>query len=321
MSDKASACLLVLCGIPASGKTTLANIIADAATKRMVDAEIVSFDDFSAPPLAAEFNPQAWKVLCAWDFLMPTMMSLTISSHLKILTLVQNGREEALAALQRHLAAPLPMSGSPRLLIVDDTMHFRSMRGECWRLARDAHAAYVQMYAVCSLQRAFERNSGRADSARVPDAVLRRTADVFEDPRDSQMPWDRGTLFIDTDSEPNEDGLIEQVLNAWGQPPPPVLDEATEAVRVEAARQATAASLVHQVDIQSRQILSSTLQYLAGVPGCDVSGVAGQLNVERRRLLEQLGKRSRDGDLPLQAAANELLDAWEARCHALRNCN
>ena len=63
--------------------------------------------------------------------------------------MVQAGRRQAFAALE---AALKKQHQSPHLLIVDDNMHLRSMRAECFKLARDRESSLQ-----CCLARSAER--------------------------------------------------------------------------------------------------------------------------------------------------------------------
>lgn len=70
MADKAKCCLLVLCGIPASGKSTLARALAAIAQAHGIATSIIEFDDhmpMEPPPLSQSedqhaFDPEKWKV-------------------------------------------------------------------------------------------------------------------------------------------------------------------------------------------------------------------------------------------------------------------
>jgi GTPase SAR1 family protein len=61
---KASACLLLLCGLPAAGKTTLARAVAQHAQREGATCGVrvahVCFDDYQQA--GGGFEPAAWKV-------------------------------------------------------------------------------------------------------------------------------------------------------------------------------------------------------------------------------------------------------------------
>jgi tRNA uridine 5-carbamoylmethylation protein Kti12 len=86
------------------------------------------------------------------------------------------------------------------LVILDDTMHLRSMRRECWQLARSVSSAYVQIFVVSSLKQALNRNAQRPLEAQIPEHVIAKAATSFEDPRNSSCEWDRNTLVLENES-------------------------------------------------------------------------------------------------------------------------
>jgi O-phosphoseryl-tRNA(Sec) kinase len=115
----ARAMLLVLCGLPGAGKTTLARRLASSLTDgpAQVQAEVrhCSFDsvyfggddggsEAEAPP---EFELGRWR----------------------------QSRAQALAQVERLIAeSRAPTSSS--LVVVDDNMYYRSMRHQCYLIAK-----------------------------------------------------------------------------------------------------------------------------------------------------------------------------------------
>ena len=78
--------------------------------------------------------------------------------------MLQAARQASLAALEKKLAfrnvpgiasaatgcgAPTTQQ-MPRLVIADDNMQYRSMRYQCFKLARKCGAAYLQIFVQCS---------------------------------------------------------------------------------------------------------------------------------------------------------------------------
>ncbi len=79
---------------------------------------------------------------------------------------------------QQHTPQPQPW----RLVIADDNMQLRSMRRQCYLLARAAQAAAVLIYVRCSEQVAQQRNAARSPGHRVPAEVVSRMAEKLEEP-------------------------------------------------------------------------------------------------------------------------------------------
>ena len=185
------------------------------------------------------------------------------------------------------------------------------MRGECWRLARTATAAYLQLHINCSLETALRRNRARSEAYRIPDEVLQRTAAVFQPPEESPSPWDRKQTTLQYNSDDQQDNVVsnqnhsdaaiggelwQAVWGMWGCAAPPVVDAETEKEeerkRVEAARQETAEDIMHSMDLATRKILTSALEQVR-VDARRV--VAAELNAKRRELLESFKNNSGGG--------------------------
>lgn len=71
------------------------------------------------------------------------------------------------------------------------------MRYDCLQLARKHQAAYIQLYITCLVETAIQRNASRSEGQRVPEAVMRRMACVFEVPDPVKHAWDANTIVLD----------------------------------------------------------------------------------------------------------------------------
>ena len=197
-------------------------------------------------------------------------------------------------------------------------MHYRSMREECWKIARATHAAYLQIHVTCPLRTAIERNNARDIHKRVPKEVIIRTAKVFEPPEYSTCVWDtwQSTIVLDGSDASflPEKGIrldCEEIWAgiwaAWGGPAPEVLDKEAEEERIAVARHATAEDLIHGVDVATRQILTATLsQLLTESKNQDKAKIAAALNSYRRDLLAQL-RTQQTGSRPLDESHNNFI--------------
>eukprot|EP00884_Botryococcus_braunii_P015560 jgi/Botrbrau1/2688/Bobra.0203s0031.1 len=72
----------------------------------------------------------------------------------------QKARREALQQVESAVLLRAP-PGQGKLVIVDDNMHYRSMRHVCYKLARKHGASFAQLYISAQLERAIASNAGR----------------------------------------------------------------------------------------------------------------------------------------------------------------
>ena len=214
-----------------------------------------------------------------------------------------------------------------KLLIVDDTLHLRSMRAQIWRVCRDFQAAFVVIYVRCSIDLALQYNSTRGfepSHMKIPEHVLIKTAAAFEPPSKLHGPWDRHCIEfyklskdrvqisfkassmqshetgVDYGYEDHVDGskltdskllehLWEVVWAAWELAPRPVLApaEISESMCKMDHESKPVHSILHRLDIETREVLSSAVRSLQTVPGVSVADLSRRLNIERRRKLDE----------------------------------
>ena len=292
--DRAPTCLLVLCGPPGAGKTTLARALVQLAAQLQqqehqpaVEVVHICFDELSSPAAdgggggagaasgagSAEqpaFSPAAWR----------------------------QARAAAFAALGQALGrqpceSPAGLGGAEqlRLVLADDTMHYRSMRQECYGLARAAGAACLLLHLQCSLTVAQQRNTARPAGQRVPAEVLARTLSALEPPggAGSGAPWEQHCSIVwDAERGVDAAAVWQRVLEAWGPPAPSLADPAEAAAAKAAAQSATAGSLAHAVDVATRQVVADCMQQMSGLCAEERGAAAQQLNASRKALLARL---------------------------------
>eukprot|EP00198_Chlamydomonas_reinhardtii_P002137 XP_001691473.1 seryl-tRNA(Sec) kinase [Chlamydomonas reinhardtii] len=263
-STRARAALLLLCGLPASGKSSLAARLEELLTNtpttanshfRIARVILVHFDDFLHAELARQFFSQE-----AW----------------------QRSRTAALERLMGALEAAMgeDESGGHVLVIADDNFQLRSMRHALFRAARDRGMAFIQAHVDCSLATACTRNQQRTGLAAVPQEALCRMAQQFEPPQPERFAWEASSLLWPAD---RVQALVHELQRLWG-PPPPQPPSAEELQRQrEEGQAANATSYVHGLDVRSRKALSEAV---ATAPESKRAVVARGLNERRRALLQ-----------------------------------
>lgn len=156
-TDRASAALLVLCGLPASGKTSIAHSLLRNSAECHVHSLHVCFDSILTANMQAQAPEQS---SAAGSF--PAHAPSSATSKDEHNSNWQASRASALSLIRSslHLAAGSPL-GCHTLVIADDNMQFRSMRHECYQLAAAEGAAYLQLYMPCTAEDAVKRNAAR----------------------------------------------------------------------------------------------------------------------------------------------------------------
>ncbi|MFX1332073.1 MAG: AAA family ATPase [Promethearchaeota archaeon] len=169
--------LLALCGIPSSGKTTLAKAIKDQLMN-VTKVEIVSTDRWRDEEFYSDFRPE--------------------KEH--------EVRKEALENTRRLLQGGISV-------IHDDTNYYASMRHELLAIAEQSKTAFAVVHVSTPLEDAIQWNMKRERP--VPDGVIEKIAEKFDVPG-SKYAWDKPIATYNLmEDDPNESGreIVERLDN------------------------------------------------------------------------------------------------------------
>lgn len=257
--------LVLLFGLPASGKSALARAIRSLASAD-TSVVIISYDEHLSllKPPDQTFSPAMWK----------------------------RNRDACLDLSKSHLRSQLAPGVCRRLVILDDNMQFYSMRKEAYNIAREVRCAFVQVHISCPVDLCLERNMIRAAELQVMDSVIQKMHGAFDAPRPEVHPWEANTIAVDTQSlRMDSDGIsriFNQILEASSVPPllPETTVDLTRSRHVD-GQKSNQESVAHMYDRWSRNILSKTMKILRDKQVEDAS-VGKKLNAERRLGLDAL---------------------------------
>ncbi len=227
-----TAALILLCGLPASGKSTLVRTLC-RVWRRLdvpVDVSVISVD---ALQRETTYSASDWH-----------------AARDRAFTLAQD-------ALQREREGRL-------LLVVDDTMFYRSMRRRFFLLATEMSCAFHLLYVQCPLDICITRNAGRMVS--LPVETIQYAHVRFELPDGSQHYWESNLHTIDTSVVDVRDDtsctlLANDLLASWHAAVKRGVTceekERRQRVGTEANRQ-----MLHQLDLKMRAAVSDTMHHV-----------------------------------------------------------
>lgn len=279
--------LVLMCGLPAAGKSTLCRaLVASAQRRGDIDAVHIEFD-----AIVEHGDGGDWR----------------------------EAREQVAASVERRIEAH---SDANRMLMlfIDDNLYYESMRAR-FILAARRHAAMIAMLVVpvADVSLLVDRNAARVDELRrVPEHVIRRMALRLDPPSAVERPF---TLFVgcgaaESDDAPlqfqldreieSADRVLDSVLLVCRQVRLPSLDElAADAARAEQQRDADRALVRenrrHRRELIARSLVRALMQSAA--PERRVAA-ARALSACKRRVMDDATTDELESDEAWRATAS-----------------
>ena len=171
--------ILALCGLPASGKSTLAKAICKALEDQV---EIVNTDTWRDDLYYQDWKPE---------------------------------KEEPVR--QRALAKTRELVAQGRSVIHDDTNYYTSMRHELFEIAIEKRCGYATLHVTTPLPMALKWNRER-ENTRFPNSVIKGINKRFDLPGRKYL-WDDAILEVDMASQNLKDVIPEIVQSLEELPP------------------------------------------------------------------------------------------------------
>lgn len=268
----------LLCGLPASGKSTLAKWLVANNNNASTRTTHIEYDQVEDDILATTREDESY-ARDVWK----QSRSKSIQLFREQLLLVTKEEDDT----------------TTRIILMDDNFHLRSMRREVYRLCQDfvqSQPQEIVYFMVLWLDTppkvCLERNQNRPRP--VPEQVVDRMSTTLEPP--GKEPWEQCFLRIQNLPQDNIDASeLQEVLQFLTRhethtpvpPPPPPIDPE----RLEEERRKTRESWLHGWD----QRLRKWVGLVAQVSRRDT----GQANKARKALLVKLREvQQGNEDLP-----------------------
>ncbi|XP_016323868.1 L-seryl-tRNA(Sec) kinase [Sinocyclocheilus anshuiensis] len=321
----AAACLGVLCGLPAAGKSRLARELRGTQTRGWRTL-LVTYDELIP---ARDWQECEWKqhrktvLMCLERFLHQTLsdqthtlsdqtqthtlsdqthtlsdqtrtlsdqtQTLTLSDQTQTLTLSEADGVWMRFEQMRQQQSVSHTHSQPLVVLLDDNFYYQSMRYQIQQLARKYGVGFCQVFLQCPLHVCLQRN--RCRSQPVPDDVLLQMCERMEPPNEIRNPWEQQSLTLDS-TDGIADGHVQKLMDvlasALENPLSPVQDESQQK---EADRRICASSVLHQADQTCRRLVSQALTSAHGQASPDVlKALAKALNELKTVFLQELKK-------------------------------
>ncbi|XP_056626679.1 L-seryl-tRNA(Sec) kinase isoform X2 [Triplophysa dalaica] len=285
-------CLCVLCGLPAAGKSRLAEVLRGQARSRGWETLLVTYDELIP---ARDWREDEWKqqrktvLTCLERFLHQTHTHTDVThtdvTHSDV-THTHTVNDRWWMQLQRSRCHT---NTQPLLVLLDDNFYYQSMRHQIFQLARTYSMGFCQVWVRCPLDICLRRNQCRP--LRVPDEVMLQMSERMEPPNESRNSWEQQSLTVDsTKSITDEDvqKLMDLLRSAMENPLRPVQDHCQQK---EADRQICATNFLHRADQMCRRLISKAMTSACAQASSDVlKDLAKELNELKTHFLQELKK-------------------------------
>ncbi|KAM6951506.1 L-seryl-tRNA(Sec) kinase [Aplochiton taeniatus] len=324
-------CLCIFCGLPASGKSTLARAVRALTVNEGWRATVVSYDEIildeafrakSVDDHGLQQPPTEWKVhrqailQCVEHILQNPqgLAPLTSSCHIN-----SDAWRFCVQALQ--LTGTVENSKTeqcPVLILLDDNFYYPSMRYEVYQLARKYSLGFCQVYLHCPVEACIERNLKRPQP--LPTKVILDMAQRMDPPSVERNSWEKNSIALDSTSNLSQEDmqrLLELLSCAVNNPLSPVKDDTQQK---EADRLSCASSVVHQADQACRRLVSEAMKSAreSKVPPECMRSLSAELTESKTRLLHHLRKQALQGfpntqgeDLDLEQVLKRAVDIFD----------
>ncbi|KAM9716768.1 L-seryl-tRNA(Sec) kinase [Menidia menidia] len=298
---RAPACLCVLCGLPAAGKSTLARRVLEASAEYGWRATVVPYDDLI--PGAAfrttegehgleqhthtEWRSHRRAVLQCLDQILQRPEGFAEFPGSPFIS--KDTWERCLQTLLNPDG--LMPDGTPLLFLLDDNFYYPSMRYEVFQLARKHSLGFCQVSLQCDLDSCISRNQKRARP--VPDEVITDMTKRLEPPNPQKNSWEMQSITLNTRdgvSKCDLQRVMELISLALGNPLNPLEDDTEQK---EADRIKCATSVVHQADQACRRLITEAMKSAREnqVPSEQMRSLAAELNESKVTFLNNLRKQ------------------------------
>eukprot|EP00033_Pygsuia_biforma_P003042 GCRY01003344.1.p1 GENE.GCRY01003344.1~~GCRY01003344.1.p1 ORF type:complete len:340 (-),score=58.71 GCRY01003344.1:59-1078(-) len=230
--------LVVLCGCPGVGKSSIAGQDSPLVQRLQAQGEmvfVVTPDDFEDAFLLQAsdhtFSPELWK-------------AAQVSAYLKAQELLQNN--------------------SNCLVFIDDNHHLKSQRRKYFHLAQQENAGFLILFLKCSWELVRERNLNRQRS--VPLNVQQKMFEELEPPAPG-LSFEQNVVTIDTETDVsgnfvplNIEAILAAICASCSSPVPASVNAEAILHQQDLSRESCARSFAHQLDLRLRSMVSEIVK-------------------------------------------------------------
>ncbi|KAK7485871.1 hypothetical protein BaRGS_00022866 [Batillaria attramentaria] len=213
------------------------------------------------------------------------------------------------AALTAHRNCAVDTRGTCSqtwLILIDDNMHYSSMRYEYCQLARRYEIGFCVLYLHCPMEVALMRNHARPEN-KVADHVITTMHERFEAPDPLRRSWEKYNLAVCGETFADLHLIFDIIKQAMADPQHIHIEDNTDEKVV--SRFVCSTNTIHQADQILRKCISQRMANAkdAGSSKEQLKHVAADLSHHRTSVLEDM--RKGEVSLPFDPGMDSVADA------------
>lgn len=303
-------CLVVLCGLPAVGKSSLARELREAAAGLGWRIAVMSYDELIPEEafLTCHVENDMGEMHTEWKQHRQAVLKsiehfLQNPNHYELPDVCNIIHKASWEKCVQDLLKASSRPTAPVIFLLDDNFYYSSMRYEVHQLARKYSLGFCQLFLECDLETCVRRNRGR--SRPVPSEVMEDMERRLEPPNPHRNTWEKNSIKLDMTScltTNDMQKVVDLISFALKNPLTPIEDNSEQKA---ADRLKCAQSVVHQSDQACRKLISEAMKTARDhqVPSSTLRSLASELNEQKSKFLQDL-KTQLLRDSPLTESEN-----------------
>uniref|UniRef100_A0A915KF02 L-seryl-tRNA(Sec) kinase n=1 Tax=Romanomermis culicivorax TaxID=13658 RepID=A0A915KF02_ROMCU len=269
--------LIVVCGLPGSGKTTFCNKLRSS---NMFPEDIILHD------IKDSWKKRRNDVQECVSRLLATLKTENCDSNF-----ISTGSNIVWPKFSQKIVTSENSSidGRNILILLDDNMYYNSMRLRYYNLALEKRTYFGQIYVKCDLETCLQRNAARKDeSCTIPKDVIIRMSEIFEEPNPLGRSWERNSMIIAAQDLSSLDtlGRIKYFFRQISESPLPENNIDQLADEKLKSRYINESNKAHQVDIIFRKAINQIIKEKRNLGYDDTSSLFRKLTEFKKYLMD-----------------------------------
>lgn len=290
-------CILLICGLPSSGKTLLTNNFIKFSklnTKSNLVFYKISIDELipiKDQSIQIQTNSGFWRQF-RHDLRFATNLFLNqlMNNKLDINEDIDENVWSLLESIRRQnnicSTHELGISSEHFVVIIDDNFYYKSMRYEFFQTSKLFGLGFAIIMINCSLDSTLIRNRLRTEDKCIPEDVIIKMSERFECPKPEGFEF--RTFFVCTESFNFNitEELTQFITDAINNP---IVDSTILSPEEQEFRQRldikSKENLIHKIDCILRQLINELI-----IESIDKKVIGKSLNESKKCLLTELKK-------------------------------